>query len=149
MSDPVIIHLDHANAYQRDTYGILYTSRFVYRQAKRGAGPTRIEVWDNTGRPYDADWCADGWEWRDRPAMYLDPHNCGTDASRSILAVPESVSINDTRTGTGHPDSGQVYAPETLADRERVVLVFPDGGTQYAVINLPPHANGHGYLTFF
>jgi hypothetical protein len=140
-----VIVMNEVTGDRRDFYGILYKSSLVYRTTRSNA-PTRLVVWDNTSRPFNADRAA----WNTRGA-YLDPHNRGTDDEISFLLSTESTVIcADTSRNTGQPGSGQVYASggqEVIGDGDTATLVYPDMTAQRVILHMPPHQNGHGTAT--
>jgi hypothetical protein len=126
---------------RRDFYGITHESAHVYAQA-RSSGPTRVAVWDNTGRPNKGGSHITG------NGKYVDPQNVATDEPVSYLLTPESTVISaDTRYSTGGALSRQAYGPGTLRDGDTATLAYPDGSTQDVTLHFPKHSNGHGYAT--
>lgn len=137
-------------------YGIRAESKYVYRTNKSHS-PTRVVVWDNTGRPnkrngqpveYGNYGPKDGGNGR-----WLDPHNKATDDMLSIELTPEaSVICANTDMNTGQPGSGQVYDKDAdvLRDGDTATLVYGHGGFGDVEITLhfPPGHNGHGHATF-
>jgi hypothetical protein len=171
MAKPIehhIIVLDAANDSSK-TYGVTHKSRNVFDTTKSHS-PTRLDVWDNTGRPNPykglklGDVAFEGnphrqqvitdWFLRTYPnavtAEWFDPQNNPTDEPVSLLLSLESTAIcADTRFNTGAALSGQVYAKGTrLGDRDTATLVYPDGTTREIMLHFPPHNNGHGYAQF-
>jgi hypothetical protein len=156
-----LIVMDTADA-NRQTYGITHQSRNVYRTAK-SSGPTRLVIWSNVNRPNvdKGKHLGDTLEVGDRRGnrvteynysltrgAYLDPHNQPTDSAHSLLLTPEcSVICANTDMNTGQPGSGQVYAPEILADQDTATCIYPNGTTVEVLLHFPPHHNGHGYAT--
>lgn len=137
---------------QRQQYGIRYLSRYVFEARKRYSSPTRIVVWDNTGRlnPRNGEGVRhgqygliDGGNGR-----YLDPSNRATDEPTSVHLTPEASVITNNGTNTGTEASGQVFAPAGTVIREgdRLVLVYPDGAE--VVFTARFTSNGHGHLDY-
>lgn len=132
-----IIPLKAATEYRTESYGVLFEGMFVHRVTGKGlhnrSYPHRVVVWDNTRRPnprngepvrYGQYGKLDGGD-----GKYLDPNHNATDAEQTFILDAECISITADRTGTGHPQSGQVYAPVELEVGQYVVLIYPDGTT--------------------
>lgn len=145
------IVMDAATDYSAAHYGILHKSRNVY-ETTQSNGPTRLVVWDNTGRinkrngqqvNYSNYGVIDGGNGR-----FLDPQNQATNDPVSILLTPESSVITNSGTNTGTVASRQVYAPGKLADGDTATLSYPSGTTVEVVLHFPRHQNGHGRATF-
>ena len=153
--------------YRRDHYGVTHSSLYVYGTSTSHS-PTRIDMWDNTGRPNPfkgmklgdvafkgnphreqviTEWFANKAS-RPLTAKYFDPQNEPTDAPVSILISPESSAIcADTSMNTGQPGSGQVYDKGvTLRREDTATLRFLDGTTRDVALHFTN--NGHGYATF-
>lgn len=148
MTKMIAVAMSPASAYRTEHYGVLHSSAFVYRTSKTHS-PTRVDVWDNTRRlnPDDGGPIQHG---KYGPigggnGKYLDPHNKATDAERSVLLTPECTVITAQRNGTGHPDSGQVWAKPVLNDGDQIVLVYLDGSAEVATVVFPRYGNGHGH----
>jgi hypothetical protein len=131
------------------------------------SAPTRIDVWDNTGRPNPfkglklgdvafkgnphreqviTEWFANKPS-RPLTAEYFDPQNEPTDAPVSILISPESTVITSNGTNTGTIASGQVYDKGvTLRREDTATLRFLDGSTRDVALHFTN--NGHGYAVF-
>jgi hypothetical protein len=154
------IVLDTGNA--RDaSYGIKYRGRNVY-STRKSHSPTRLVVWDNTGRPNPDLGKGLGDKLRNGNVLttytvgqghgtrrYIDPQGNPSDEPITILLTPESsVICADTRMNTGQPGSGQVYAPGVLADGDSATLVYPSGTRREVILHFPAHTNGHGYAKF-
>ncbi len=164
-----VIILDAESEYRREQYGVTHKSRCVFATTKSHS-PTRLDVWDNTGRPNPfkglrlGDVAFKGNPYREQvvtewfankaskplTAKYFDPSNEPTDEPTSLQLTPESTAIcADTRMNTGQPGSGQVYATGVkLGNLDTATLVYPDGTTREVTLHFPPHHNGHGYATF-
>ena len=139
----------------RAHYGIIHSSAFVYDTTKSHS-PTRVDIWDNTGRPNPfrnaklgdvirnqtvTEWFLGTGKTEPR---YFDPQNEPTDAELSILLSTESsVICADTRMNTGQPGSGQVYGPGRLGEGDTATLHFADGHKQNVTLHFTN--NGHGY----
>lgn len=139
-----------ASDYRREHYGILYESVHVY-QTNESHSPTRVVVWDNTHRVNpDPGGPVKYGEMGPLPTggdgKYIDPNNKATDAERTILLSTESTVITAQRNGTGHPDSGQVWAlGVTIRDGDDFILDYPDAATDLVIAKFPRYSNGHGY----
>lgn len=129
------------------TYGIAFTSDYVFRTAKSSA-PTRVQVWANIGRlnprdgepvRYSSYGKIDGGKGR-----YLDPHRNATDSAITVLLTPESSVIDGYGTNTGTEASGQVYAQQDSVIREgdTLRLVYPGGRAVEMAVHFTN--NGHG-----
>lgn len=136
-------------------YGIRAKSMYVY-ETVRSHYPTRVVLWDNTGRPnkrngepvrYGEYGPRDGGNGR-----WLDPHNKATDDMLTILLSTESIGISSTPgMSTGQRGSGQEWAiADKMRDGDTATLVYDrDGfGDVEVTLHFPPHSNGHGYATF-
>lgn len=129
-------------------YGIRAKSRFVYDTTKSHY-PTRVELWDNTGRPNDG--TRKGYI--TGTGRWVDPQNHATDDMLTILISTESIGISSTPSlTTGHEGSGQVYAKQLakMRDGDTATLVYDANGfgDVQVTLHFPPHHNGHGYATF-
>ena len=134
-----------------NTYGITYRSTSVY-SASRSYSPTRIVVWDNTGRPNMRNGQPQRWtNYGKRDGgngRFLDPANNATDDAVSVLLTPESTVITDNGTNTGTVVSGQVYAESQTRDIDTgdvLRLLYPDGRIESRVVRMT--SNGHGNAT--
>lgn len=140
----------------RAGYGVIHSSAFVYDTTK-SSSPTRVDIWDNTGRPNPFKGAKLGdvvrdqtiTEWflstgKTEPRFY-DPHNEPTDAEISILLSPESTVITNNGTNTGTVASGQVFEPGNpkLGEGDTAELHFIDGHKQNVTLHFTN--NGHGY----
>lgn len=136
-------------------YGIRAKSENVY-ETNRSLYPTRVVLWDNTGRPTKRNGepvqhgkygPVNGGNGR-----WLDPQNKATDDMLTILLTTESMGISSTPgMSTGQPGSGQVWAvADKMRDGDTATLVYDrDGfGDVEVTLHLPLHTNGHGYATF-
>lgn len=98
---PLVIELEPASRYERETYNILYVGRFLHRirGAKHNRGAQfRLTVWDNRKRPNDCPWGR--WTSAGRyggPGAYLGPDNQGTDDELTITASAEAVVLSASR----------------------------------------------------
>lgn len=142
------IEMAEGDERRRDHYGVTHESVYVYR-VRPDHWPTRIQVWDNTGRPNphpgETKWNEFGRIGGD--GQYLDPRNEGTDEEVTVLFSPESSVISARGDSTGTPASGQVWAPdhEPITTGDVVVLVYPDGREERRTAVLTN--SGHGYAT--
>jgi hypothetical protein len=128
------------------TYGILGRSRFIY-SGRHGSGPLRVIVWSNVNRPNPGETRWNAYGSVGGNGRYLDPHNKGTDAAITVLISPEATMITAERTGTGHPLSGQVWAPDhkSLVAGDTLTLVMPDGSVIAGTADFSD-GNGHGHM---
>lgn len=132
---------------QHRRYGVSVThmSTRVYPVAG-SVNPTRVEVWDNTGRPNphpgEVRWNEYGPVGGE--GRYLDPHNVGTDEPVSVLLSPEASVVSAHGDGTGTATSGQVWADtDPIGDGDTLVLSWPDGSVSAWTVAL--NRNGHGH----
>lgn len=133
---------------QHRRYGVSVThmSTRVYPVAG-SVNPTRVEVWDNTGRPNphpsEVKWNEYGPVGGE--GRYLDPHNVGTDEAVSVLLSPEASVVSAHGDGTGTETSGQVWADDAspIGDGDTLVLSWPDGSVSAWMVALD--RNGHGH----
>jgi hypothetical protein len=128
----IAIEMAVASRYDQNSYGILFISRYVYRITGRGvhnrSHPHRIKVWDNTGRPNaDPGRISEFLGRAIGPGRYIGPDGRGTDDEASATTSAESVAITNSGTNTGTVASGQVYADDSLAIGDKVMLVLPGG----------------------
>ena len=146
-----VVEMRFVDGHRHDEYGITAESAHVF-VTNRSSYPTRVMVWSNfhslnprDGQPvrYGDMGPIDGGNGR-----YLDPNNHATNAASTWLLSTESISITAQRNGTGHPDSGQVWATGTrIADGDIVILCYPDSIRTWHTVELPRFSNGHGSLT--
>jgi hypothetical protein len=133
------------------SYGIAGRSTYVYRTS-RSSSPTRITIWDNTGRPNPRNGQPVNWGQygpiSGGNGQYLDPNNQATDAPTSYLIGTEATCIDAYGTGTGTAASGQVYSPEDAVIRpgDRIGILR-DAHTPPEWFTAVFTNNGYGYLT--
>lgn len=118
--------------YDRNTYGIVAQSHYVYRTTK-SSSPTRVVIWDNAKRDQGQ-------------GMYLDPHNKLTSARYTILLTTECTAITSNGTNTGTEASGQVWADSIIRDGDLIELNTGTGIDGQFTAVFPRFGNGHGHL---
>ncbi|GIE98951.1 hypothetical protein [Paractinoplanes rishiriensis] len=127
----VLIGMLPGSDYDRTTYGITHRSAHVFRVTGTGVHnrcyPHRVQVWDNTGRPNTDPGRFTEFTGRVGPGAYIDPCGKGTDTPVTVTTSAEAVAVTNNGTNTGTEASGQVYAPETIAMGDVVILVYPGG----------------------